>query len=236
MHRSPGDREPANGRLLAARRGERQDMVRRQIAARGVRDARVLEAMGAVPRELFVDPAWADEAYADRALPIGRGQTISQPYTVAFMMAALELTGTERVLEVGAGSGYAAAVLAHLARSVCAVERIAALAEEARLRLVQLGCTNVELAFGDGGEGWPQRAPFDAILVSAATDRVPPALREQLADGGRLVLPLGRAGWQEMTRLTKLGRNWSCESLGAFGFVPLRSGVDGSREEDAARR
>ena len=172
-------------------RARRNDMIRTQIAGRGVRDPRVLAALVAVPRERFVADELAEFAYEDAPLPIEEGQTISQPYIVALMVAALELRGDERVLEIGTGSGYAAAVLAHLAREVYTVERHEALAEIARRRLAELGCANVHVRHGDGTLGWPEHAPYDAIVVAAGGPDVPATLREQLAIGGRLVMPVG---------------------------------------------
>src|SRR5262245_7816442 len=174
--------EPAD----TARRRER--MVARQIEARGVADAPLLAALREVPRHAFVSPDQLELAYEDMALPIARGQTLSQPYVVALMLQALALSPSDRVLEVGSGSGYAAALLSRLAREVFAIELDPELAALARTRLESLGCANVELRAGDGNLGWPERAPFDAILVSAAATAVPPALEAQLAAGGRMVI------------------------------------------------
>lgn len=165
----------------------RERMVKVQIAGRGVRDRGVLEAMRLVPRELFVDRGYEEFAYEDSPLPIGEGQTISQPYIVALMIEAAELKRTDRVLEVGAGSGYAAAVMSRIATGVYAIERHAALGETARRRIEKLGYDNVELRIDDGTRGWPEAAPFDAILVAASGPDVPRALKEQLAAGGRLI-------------------------------------------------
>lgn len=207
--------------LRAAQRRER--MVVRHLEARGIRDARVLAAMRAVPRHAFVSPDQVDLAYDDRALPIAPGQTLSQPYVVALMLEALAVRETDRALEVGAGSGYAAAVLSRLAREVFAIELDPELAATARRRLAELGYDNVELRSGDGSLGWPERAPFDAILVSAASVAVPPALETQLAPGGRLVIPVGSArGDQCLLRIVRLeGGGFERSDLGEVAFVPL---------------
>lgn len=206
-------------------------MVDWQLRDRGIADARVLAAFAAVPREAFVEPRLADAAYDDAPLPIGHGQTISQPYVVALMVEALRVATADTVLEVGAGSGYAAAILSRLARRVVAVERHAELAEAARDRLAALGCANVEVHEGDGTRGWPEAAPFDAILVSAGGIRVPPALTDQLAPGGRLVIPVGGPHEQELLRLVRRGPGGlDRERLGRVSFVPLvdaGSGADG---------
>src|SRR3979411_1291260 len=170
---------------------ERNRMVDVQIARRGVRDRDVLDAMRRVPREAFVESGFEEFAYEDAPLPIGEGQTISQPYIVALMIEAAELKPGDRVLEVGTGSGYAAAVVSQIAARVYAIERHAELVDAAKRRLEKLGYTNVELRVGDGTRGWPEAAPFDAILVAAGGPEVPAALKEQLALGGRLVIPVG---------------------------------------------
>lgn len=198
-------------------------MVRRDIKGRGITDPRVLEAMAAVPREVFVGPGQARRAYADGALPIGEGQTISQPYVVAWMAEAAEVAAGDRVLEVGTGSGYAAAVLGRLAETVHTVERHAVLARGAAERLRELGCDNVKVRHGDGSEGWSEHAPYDAIVVAAASSGVPGALREQLRTGGRLVIPVG--GRWSVQRLVRERRaesgEFTREELGAVRFVPL---------------
>ncbi len=205
---------------LAAQRAR---MVERQLARRGIRSPAVLDAMGTVPREAFVPDVSRHEAYEDRPLPIGEGQTISQPYVVALMIEALSLDADDRVLEVGAGSGYAAAVLGRIARDVYAIERHASLARAASDRMRRLGYDNVQVMAGDGTAGWPEEAPFDAILVSAGGPEVPEPLLDQLAPGGRIVIPLGDP-WkdQELVRLERRpGGGVVRESLGHVRFVPL---------------
>ncbi len=180
-------------------------MVAEQLVPRGIKDPRVLEAMGKVPRHLFVDEALRDKAYGDHPLPIGEGQTISQPFMVGRMTELLRLTGTEKVLEVGTGSGYQAAVLAQLAARVCAIERLAKLAARARETLERLGITNVWVRTANGTFGWPDEAPFDRILVAAGGPSVPPPLLEQLAEGGRMVMPVGQADYQRLHVIDKIG-------------------------------
>lgn len=210
----------------------RRRMVEEQLVRRGISDPAVLAAMAAVPREAFVPADFRNEAYADGPLPIGGGQTISQPFIVALMLEALQLTGDERVLEVGAGSGYAAAVLAELAAEVYAVERQPALARAAAERLAELGIETVEIVCADGSRGWPERAPYDAIVVAAGAPTVPAALQEQLAvptegarsaGGGRLVIPVGPdRTFQELLRITRLGETeYRREKLADVRFVPL---------------
>lgn len=182
----------------------RAEMVRRDLARRGVRDQRVLEAMGSVPREAFVPSNQRRSAYADRALPLRFGQTVSQPYVVAVTLAALRLAPTDRVLEVGAGSGYAAAVASRLSTEVVAVERIESLAADARTRLGDLGYDNVTVVWADGAQGHPLGAPYDAIFLSAATPSVPAALFSQMAEGGRLVAPVGATGRDQQLALYEM--------------------------------
>lgn len=203
---------------------ERKAMVQQQIRARGVEDPRVLAAMTAVPRHLFIHPGQRSLAYQDHPLPIGPGQTISQPYIVAFMAEALGLRGFERVLEVGSGCGYFAAVLSLLAKDVCGIELDPALAEASRRRLQELGHDNVRIRSGDGADGWPERAPFDAIVLSCAAEAVPPALWSQLADDGVLLLPVD-SGWgaQQLVRHRRRNGTVTVEELLAVAFVPLRS-------------
>ena len=197
-------------------------MVEAQIARRGVRDPSVLKAMREVPREAFISPGFEEFAYEDSALPIAEGQTISQPYIVAAMVAAAELEESDKVLEVGAGSGYAAAVISRVAAKVFAIERHAPLTEAARERMRVLGYHNVELKTGDGSGGWPEQAPFDAILVSAGGPRIPDALKNQLTVGGRLVIPVGPMEDQRLVRLTRTGEGtFEQDDLGAVRFVKL---------------
>lgn len=198
-------------------------MVTTHIEARGVHNRHVLRAMRDVPREAFVEPGFEVSAYADTPLPIGEGQTISQPYIVAFMIEASELAPGERALEVGAGSGYAAAVMSRIAQRVHAIERHAVLADRARERLAQIGYGNVEIRTGDGTRGWPEAAPFDVILVAAGGPDVPRSLREQLAVGGRMVIPVGDATtYQTLLRVRRTGKDtWEEEHLAAVRFVPL---------------
>ena len=202
---------------------KRRRMVDEQITARGVVDPAVLGAMRAVPREKFVPPSAVEVAYEDSPVPIEEGQTISQPYVVALMAEALRLTGRDRVLEIGAGSGYAAAVLSRIAAEVYAIERHAPLAELARRRMKDLGFGNVHVIHGDGTLGWPERAPYDGIVVAAGGPSVPEALRSQLAIGGRLVMPVGASQQvQELVRVTRTGPDdYRQEDLGTVRFVPL---------------
>ena len=203
----------------------RADMVRRQIQARGINDARVLAAMGKVPRHLFVPLALRGQAYGDHPLPIGQGQTISQPYIVAYMSRLLALGGGEKVLEVGTGSGYQAAVLSLLAREVYTMEILPGLYEKTRRLLADLGYA-VHTRLGDGHAGWPEKAPFDAIMVTAAARQIPPALVEQLAPGGRMVLPVGEP-W-EVQKLILVQKDptgrVSQRTLELVRFVPLVGG------------
>lgn len=209
----------------------RKEMVERQLAARGVWDPRVLDAMGTVPREAFVPERLAEFAYDDTPLPIAEAQTISQPYVVALMAEALELGPGDRVLEIGAGSGYAAAVLSRLAREVWTIERHETLAREARARMERLGYRNVHVRQGDGTLGWPAHAPYDAVVVAAGGPEVPPALLEQLAEGGRLVMPIGPdPRTQSLVRVRRRDGRFEREDLGGVRFVPL-IGAQGWREE-----
>lgn len=201
------------------------------LSAEEVGDARVLDAIGRVPRHRFVPEALREAAYEDRALPIGGGQTISQPRMVASMTAALALGPTDTVLEIGTGSGYQTAVLAEVAGTVYTIERRAALAEAAALRLAALGYRNVRARAGDGRLGWPDAAPFPAILVTAGAESLPPALWEQLAEGGRIVAPLGVGRRLVLTRIEKVEGSRRETSLGFCAFVPLLPGEVGPSEE-----
>ncbi len=200
---------------------QRRAMVEQQLVERGIADPRVLEAMGAVPRHEFVPRDVMPLAYSDQPLPIGEGQTISQPYMVAIMTEALELTGSERVLEVGAGSGYQAAVLSRLAREVFTIEQNELLARAAAERLKRQGCDNVRVEVGDGTLGWPEHAPYEGIVVTAAAPRIPPPLLEQLAEGGRLVIPVGDERQQELWQVRKQKANISTRVVNYCRFVPL---------------
>ncbi len=202
----------------------RATMLDRQLRRRGISDKRVLAAMAAVPREDFVPPDLAERSYVDSALPIGNDQTISQPFIVALMLEAAEIGPEDRVLEVGTGSGYAAAVLGRLSGSVWTLERHGALFEAASAKLTALGADNVHCRHGDGGGGWIDHAPYDAILVTAAGPSVPQALEAQLRIGGRLVLPLGDRHRQHLVKRTKIARGkFREDDLGPVAFVPLVS-------------
>ncbi len=202
----------------------RRTMIAEHLRGRGIADPRVLAALARVPRERFVPPESEAEAYADRALPLACEQTISQPYMVARMTELLELTGGERVLEIGTGSGYQAAVLAELAVEVFTIERHKPLADSARAMLTELGYTNIHVHHGDGAQGLPQVAPFSAILITAAAAAVPPPLLEQLAEGGRLVAPVGPSGEQMLQVYRKREGKVSVEALFPCRFVPLIPG------------
>ncbi len=201
---------------------ERRDMVRDQIARRGLREARLLAAFESVPRHLFVPDEYRHLAYADGPLPIGWGQTISQPYIVALMTSLLELRGGERVLEVGTGSGYQAAILSQLAAEVHTVEWVPELGEGAEKLLKDLGLDNVRCHIGDGSLGWPEAAPYDGILVAAAAPDVPQPLLDQLKENARLVIPVGGSGYQMMQVWTKHGAHSDCREVTPVAFVPLR--------------
>jgi len=205
----------------------RQRMVEQQIKARGVRDQRVLEVMRRVPRHLFVPAAERDHAYEDHPLSIGLGQTISQPYIVGLMSELMQLKGSERVLEIGAGSGYQAAVLSGLAAEVYTIEIVRELAERAERILTELGCKNVRVRWGDGYAGWPEKAPFAAIMVTAAADHIPQKLIDQLEMGGRLVIPVGNV-FQELLLCIKTPAGLTQKSIAPVLFVPMTGKI---REE-----
>jgi len=209
----------------------RERMVRRQIESRGIRNSMILDAFRQVPREAFVDESQRPWAYDDHPLPIAAGQTISQPYIVALMIDAAEIAPGDRVLEVGAGSGYAAAIISRIAAEVVGMERQPALAEVARERLDRLGYSNVKIVEGDGTRGCPDEAPFDAILAAASGSHIPTSLVGQLAPGGRLVMPVGdRSGTQQLVKMTKRPDGTTTEqNLGDVRFVPL-IGEEGWRE------
>jgi protein-L-isoaspartate(D-aspartate) O-methyltransferase len=204
-------------------------MVERQLRRRGIVDERVLAAMGEVPREIFVEPSLRRRAYADGALPLAEGQTISQPWIVAAISAALELDGSERVLEIGTGSGYSTAVLARLAREVIGIERIESLAERARQRLAELGVTKVEVRVGDGTVGAPDAAPFGAIAVHATSPSPPPSLLEQLEVGGRMVIPIATESHDMLTQIIRVAESFDpadgtglrTRAIASCRFVPL---------------
>lgn len=200
---------------------KRDKMVKRQLVRRGIADERVLEAFRRVPREAFVRPELAKYAYDDNPLPIGEGQTISQPYVVALMTEAAKVQPGARVLDVGTGSGFAAAILAELAGEVVAIERYGTLADRARGTLLELGYRNVEVIEGDGSRGVPAHAPYDAILVAAGAPAAPASLKQQLAEGGRLVIPISANGYQDLMVITRRGDRFEEESLGGVRFVPL---------------
>lgn len=199
----------------------RAQMVNEQLAARDIYDKNVLQAMLNVPRHEFVHSDFHLEAYDDRPLPIGLEQTISQPYMVALMTQLLNLKGHEKVLEIGTGSGYQTAVLAELAQTVYSIERHEDLASYAAYRLQEMGYVNVHVYVGDGTQGMPQFAPYDAILVAATGPMIPGPLRDQLADGGRMILPVGRGEEQYLVRVWRQGNNWEVENLIQVRFVPL---------------
>jgi len=211
-----------------------EEMVRVQLVERGIRDLRVLDAMGRVPRHEFVPEDFRRDAYGDHPLPIGEGQTISQPYIVAAMLEHLALQATDRVLEIGTGSGYVTALLSLLCAEVYSVERHAPLAAVAESALHGLGhpdlkCRNVKIRVGDGRQGWPDYAPFDAILVSAATSEMPPALFDQLREGGRMMAPVGPSSSQELQLIRKIGGQPKVKVLEGCRFVPL---VEGTMDSD----
>ncbi|HEX6175238.1 MAG TPA: protein-L-isoaspartate(D-aspartate) O-methyltransferase [Candidatus Binatia bacterium] len=207
----------------------RRTMIERDIAARGIKDQRLLQVMGTLPRHLFVPQEMRSFAYQDRPLPIGAGQTISQPYIVAFMTELLELEGRERVLEIGTGSGYQTAVLAALAEQVFSVEILPDLSARAQKLLKQLSIQNIKLKVGNGFHGWAEEAPFDAIMITAAAPKIPPPLWNQLSDGGVLIMPLGTAGrTQQLIRARKISGRQVIEEHSAVIFVPMTGGTQQS--------
>jgi len=201
--------------------GLRRQMVDTQLRTRGIHDPRVLEAMLRIPRQEFVDDQYRNQAYEDHPLPIGEDQTISQPFIIAISLQLLELEGGESVLEIGTGSGYQAALLALLAREVYSIERHRTLAENAAATLARLGLSNVRVQVGDGSRGWPENAPYDAILVAAAAPRLPESLVQQLAEGGRMVIPVGPQQSQVLQLVRKREGRAVIESIEACRFVPL---------------
>jgi len=201
-------------------------MVKRQLLRRGIVDSKVIKAMGIVPREKFVPLELREYAYDDWPLTIGFGQTISQPYVVALMCQLLKLKGGEKVLDVGTGSGYQAAILSLLAKQVISIERFSRLAQAAKNRLEKLGYSNVEVIIGDGTKGLAKEAPFDAIVCGAAASVIPKAWKEQLRNGGRIVLPLKKSWGQELVRVTKKAGRFFEESFGSVAFVPLVPGKE----------
>ena len=210
-------------------RAQREEMVRVQLAERGIRDLRVLNAMRKVPRHEFIPETFRLDAYGDHPLPIGEGQTISQPYIVAAMLERLALQASDRVLEVGTGSGYVTALLSLLCAEVYSVERHASLAAVAESTLHRLEYRNVKIRIGDGSQGWAEYAPFDAILVSAATSEMPPALFAQLREGGRMMVPIGPSSSQELQLIRKVGGQPEVTILEGCRFVPLVEGTVDSR-------
>ncbi len=202
----------------------RQRMIEKQLKSRGIKDKRVLEAFLKVPRHEFVNKVDQHLAYGDHPLSIGEGQTISQPFIVALMTETLELGGEEKVLEIGTGSGYQTAILAELAREVYTVERVVSLGESARRVLSQLGYDNIYFKIGDGNVGWPEKTPFNGIIVTAAAPRTPDALLEQLAPGGRMVVPVGSGFEQDLMLFIKREDRVEKQSLGGCRFVPLIEG------------
>ena len=209
---------------------KRQAMIENHIKGRGIKDRRVLDIMGKIPRHLFVDEHVRDRAYGDHPLPIGEGQTISQPYVVALMTEALQLKPTDRVLEIGTGSGYQAAVLAGIVKEVYTIEIRKSLAAQAENRLKDLGYTNVKVKYADGYFGWEEFAPFDAIIITASANHIPPPLIRQLKEGGMLILPLGSTVYyQTLTLATKRKGDLDVQQMGAVAFVPMIGESDKKR-------
>jgi protein-L-isoaspartate(D-aspartate) O-methyltransferase len=201
---------------------ERKAMVKNQLKSRGIEDKRVLEVMGRIPRHLFVGEEYRDKAYGDHPLPIGYGQTISQPYIVALMTESLELSGNEKVLEIGTGSGYQAAVLSKIVQKVYTIEIVKELAEQAKERLRNLGYENIEVKNADGYFGWEEHSPYDAIMITCAADHIPKPLLDQLKDGGKLIVPLGSIRYyQTLTLITKKGDDLEIKHITGVRFVPM---------------
>ena len=217
---------PAQDQYLLKRR----QMVEQDIRDRGVKDPVVLGVMGKVPRHLFVDPSYRDRAYGDHPLPIGEGQTISQPYVVALMTEALRLKQSDRVLEIGTGSGYQAAVLAEVVKQVYTIEIRKPLADKAAERLAALGYKNITVKYADGYFGWEEHAPFDAVIITAAANHIPPPLIKQLREGGRLIVPLGSTVYfQTLTLATKRRGQLDVEQISPVAFVPMVGEMDKKR-------
>jgi len=202
---------------------QRERMIREHLTSRDITDQRVIDAMRSTERELFIQEKYFIDAYGDHPLPIGHGQTISQPYIVALMSQLCEFTGEEKVLEIGCGSGYQAAILSKLAKEVYSIERIEALASRAVQLLSDTGCLNVRVIHGDGFEGYPEAAPFDVILLTAAPDRIPQKLIDEIADGGRLIAPVGESV-QKLVKIVKKGENILTEVITYVRFVPMVKG------------
>ena len=222
LYQNLKDVEPRDRPKVGKEINDLRGMVENQLKARGISDKRVLEVMRRLPRHLFVDPSIADQAYSDRPLPIAEGQTISQPFVVALMTESLDLDGTERVLEIGTGSGYQAAVLAELCDEIFSVEIREGLTDSAKEVLTSLGYDNVRVKCADGYYGWEEYAPFDAIIITCAVNHVPPNLLRQLKDGGRLILPLGSIYYyQTLTLIEKLGEDLQVTYITRVAFVPM---------------
>ncbi len=205
---------------------QREEMVREQLISRGIRDKKVLDAMSEIPRHLFVDRSFRNRAYGDHPLPIGEGQTISQPYVVALMTEALKLKPSDRVLEIGTGSGYQAAVLAEIVKEVYTIEIRERLVESAGKLLKELGYKNIRTKYADGYFGWKEHAPFDAVIVTASANHIPPPLIKQLKEGGKLIIPLGSTVYyQTLTLATKRQGQLEVEQMGGVAFVPMMGKV-----------
>jgi protein-L-isoaspartate(D-aspartate) O-methyltransferase len=219
--RKSGISQEKKGSTLMNLQAQRKRMLERQLIPRGIHDPLVLKAMEKVPREAFVPEDLRESAYGDNPLPIGEGQTISQPYIVALMTEALELKGSEKVLEIGTGSGYQAAVLAETTKEVYTVERVARLSEKAKQILGRLGYANIHFKIFNGTLGWPEHSPYDAIMVTAGAPEIPESLIEQLREGGRLVIPVGDRLGQDLLKIRKTKGKTTTENLGAVRFVSL---------------